>query len=181
MRTSRQCKRMARLAAAGMLAAVLTAGCRAGKFELSSPDAVGGKLAQQSSCKGAGISPTLKWSAPPKGTASLALIVTDPDAPEGTFVHWVLYDLPADARQLAAGQPATGQLTSGTRQGRNDFGGIGYGAACPPGANSHRYIFTLYALNTRLNLPAGVATRGAVETAMKGHTLARSELVALFP
>jgi len=130
-------------------------------------------------CSGAGLSPQLTWSAAPAGTASLALIVTDPDAPGRTFVHWVLYDLPAGTRALPEGLPTQGQLADGSRQGRNDFGNIGYGGPCPPGHAPHHYVFMLYALDAKLNLPVG-ATRAQVEAAMQGHILARGELVGLF-
>lgn len=130
-------------------------------------------------CNGVGLSPQLAWSAPPAGTASFALMVTDPDAPGRTFVHWVLYDLPAATRSLPEALSVQGQLADGARQGRNDFGDIGYGGPCPPGHSPHHYVFTLYALDAKLNLPVG-ATRSQVEAAMQGHILAHGELVALF-
>jgi hypothetical protein len=130
-------------------------------------------------CSGAGISPQLAWSAPPAKTASLALIVTDPDAPRGTWVHWVLYNLPAGTRALPEGLPVLGQLPDGALQGRNDFGNIGYGGPCPPPGSPHHYVFTLYALDAKLNLPAG-ATRAQVEAALPGHILASGRLVGLY-
>ena len=130
-------------------------------------------------CNGAGVSPQLAWSAPPAGTASFALIVTDPDAPGRTFVHWVLYNLPVGTQALPEGLPGLGQLTDGSRQGRNDFGEIGYGGPCPPPGSPHHYVFTLYALDAKLNLPVG-ATRAQVEAAMQRHILAKGELVGLF-
>ncbi len=113
------------------------------------------------------------------GTASFALIVTDPDAPGRTFIHWVLYDLPAGARRLPEGLPSQDKLADGARQGSNDFAKIGYGGPCPPPKSTHRYFFTLYALDAKLNLPAG-ATRAQVEAAMQGHILARGELIGLY-
>jgi Raf kinase inhibitor-like YbhB/YbcL family protein len=130
-------------------------------------------------CSGAGISPQLAWSAPPAKTASLALIVTDPDAPRGTWVHWVLYNLPAGTRALPEGLPALSQLPDGALQGRNDFGEIGYGGPCPPPGAPHHSIFTLYALDAKLNLPVG-EKRAQVEAAMKGHILASGRLVGMF-
>jgi len=131
-------------------------------------------------CSGAGISPQLAWTAPPAKTASLALIVTDPDAPRGTWVHWVLYNLPAaGTRALPEGLPALDQLPDGALQGRNDFGKIGYGGPCPPPGSPHHYVFTLYALDAKLNLPVG-ATRAQVEAAMQGHILASGRLVGMF-
>ena len=139
----------------------------------------GSRIPAKFTCNGAGISPQLAWSAPPAGTASFALIVTDPDAPRRTFVHWVLYDLPAAAQALPEGLPGLGQLSNGARQGRNDFGEIGYGGPCPPPGSPHHYILTLYALDATLNLPVG-ATRAQVEAAMQGHVLAKGELIGLY-
>ncbi|MGB8260229.1 MAG: YbhB/YbcL family Raf kinase inhibitor-like protein [Terracidiphilus sp.] len=171
-----------------LVALGLLGGCRGqgiggwGKpaLTLTSTSIVGGKVARKCTCDGASSSPALAWSAPPLRTVSLALIVTDPDAPDGTFVHWVLYDLPAELRQLPEGMPKAGLLPDSSRQGRNDFGDIGYGGPCPPGRAAHRYIFALYALDSRLNLPGG-ATRSQVEAAMKGHILAQGKLVGLYP
>jgi Raf kinase inhibitor-like YbhB/YbcL family protein len=134
------------------------------------------RIPSKFTCNGAGLSPQLAWSAPPAGTASFALIVTDPDAPGGTFVHWVLYDLPAGTRALTEGLP---QLPEGAHLGRNDFGNLGYGGPCPPHGAVHHYHFTLYALDAKLNLPEG-ATRAQVEAAMRGHILARGQLIGLF-
>jgi Raf kinase inhibitor-like YbhB/YbcL family protein len=139
----------------------------------------GSRIPAKYACNGAGISPQLAWSAPPAGTVNLVLIVTDPDAPSGTFVHWVLYDLPAAAQALPEGLPGIGQLPNGARQGSNDFGDLGYGGPCPPPGSPHHYVFTLYALNAKLNLPVG-ATRAQVETEMRGHILARGELVGIY-
>jgi Raf kinase inhibitor-like YbhB/YbcL family protein len=139
----------------------------------------GNQIPAKFTCNGAGISPQLTWSAPPADTASLALIVTDPDAPGRTFVHWVIYDLPPQTQSLPEEVPTLGQLSDGSRQGHNDFGQIGYGGPCPPGNSPHHYVFTLYALDAKLNLPAG-AILAQVETAMQGHILARGELIALY-
>lgn len=147
---------------------------------LTSSSFQSGKIPAKFTCNGAGTSPQLAWTAPPARTASLALIVTDPDAPGGTFTHWVLYDLPAEKRDLAEGLAKQDQLADGARQGRNDFDDVGYGGPCPPGKAAHHYVFTLYALDMKLNLAAG-ATRKQVETAMQGHILARGELIAVYP
>jgi Raf kinase inhibitor-like YbhB/YbcL family protein len=133
----------------------------------------------QFTCDGSDISPALSWTAPPEGTQSLALIVDDPDAPRGTFVHWVLYDLPASERGLPEGVPPQRRLTSGASQGRNDFGKVGYGGPCPPAGPPHRYYFRLCALDTRLDLKAG-ATRAQLDRAMRGHVLGRTELMARY-
>ena len=139
----------------------------------------GSRIPAKFTCNGAGVSPQLAWSAPPAGTASYALIVTDPDAPRRTFVHWVLYGLPAVAQALPEGVLGLGQLVDGGRQGRNDFGDLGYGGPCPPPGSPHHYIFTLYALDAKLNLPVG-ATRARIEAAMQGHILAIGRLIGLF-
>ncbi len=130
-------------------------------------------------CDGANRSPALQWSAPPAATRSFALILNDRDAPGGSFVHWVVFNLPPETRSLAEAFPTGDPLPDGTRQGRNDFDRTGYGGPCPPGHKPHRYVFMLFALDTRLNLPAG-ATRAQVEEAMKGHVLARGTLTASY-
>lgn len=138
-----------------------------------------GRVPKQNTCDGSDTSPALNWTAPPSGTKSLALTVTDPDAPSGTFTHWVLYNLPAGSTSISAGVPKQGQLPDGSRQGRNDFGKLGYGGPCPPAGKPHRYVFTLYALDRELNLEPG-ATRSQVESAFDGHVIAQSELTARY-
>jgi len=130
-------------------------------------------------CDGLDISPALAWTEPPPGTRGIALIVDDPDAPAGTWVHWVLYDLPGDARMLEEGVAKDRQLTNGARQGRNDFGKIGYNGPCPPKGGPHRYFFKVYALDKKTNLKAG-ASKAELERAMKGHILAQAEVVGRF-
>jgi hypothetical protein len=147
---------------------------------LTSSSFESGRIPARFTCNGAETSPQLAWTAPPAGTASLALIVTDPDAPGGRFTHWVLYDLPAGKRELPEGLAKLGQLEDGARQGRNDFDAVGYGGPCPPGKAAHHYVFTLYALDAKLNLAAG-ATRKQVESALQGHVLARGDLIAVYP
>jgi Raf kinase inhibitor-like YbhB/YbcL family protein len=107
------------------------------------------------------------------------LIVDDPDAPVGTWVHWVLYDLPANTKDLAENVAKQEQLPNGARQGRNDFRKIGYGGPCPPPGKPHRYFFKLYALDKKLDLKAGV-TKADVESAMQGHILAQGQLMGRF-
>jgi Raf kinase inhibitor-like YbhB/YbcL family protein len=128
---------------------------------------------------GADRSPPLRWSEPPTGTKSLALICDDPDAPRGTWVHWVLFNLPATARELEEGVPAKDILDNGAKQGKNDFGKISYGGPAPPRGKPHRYFFKLYALDTPLNLPAG-ATKAQLEKAMQGHMLAEGQLMGTY-
>jgi hypothetical protein len=144
-------------------------------LQLKSPDfSSGGAIPKQFTCDGADISPSLAWSDPPEATQSFALIADDPDAPAGTWVHWVLFDLPANARTLAQNVPKQEQLSDGSRQGRNSFGKIGYGGPCPPPGKPHRYFFKLYALDSKLNLKSG-ATKKDVERAMQGHILSQGE------
>ncbi|MGO9776945.1 MAG: YbhB/YbcL family Raf kinase inhibitor-like protein [Terracidiphilus sp.] len=168
-----------------LFAAVALTGCRGSlargqTMNLTSTSfSEGSWIPAKFTCNGAGVSPQLAWSAPPAGTVSFALIVTDPDAPGRTFVHWVLYGLPATTQALPEGVPAQGQLADGSCQGRNDFGDLGYGGSCPPRGAPHHYVFTLYALDAKLNLPVG-ATRAQVEAAMHGHILARGQLIGLF-
>ena len=135
----------------------------------------GETIPKRFTCDGPDTSPQLSWNEPPAKTQSFALIMDDPDAPVGTWVHWVLFDLPAETRALAEGVPKQEQVANGARQGRNDFGKIGYGGPCPPPGNPHRYFFKLYALDAKLNLKAG-ATKADVERAMKGHVLGQAEL-----
>lgn len=145
----------------------------------SSSFSAGERIPKKFTCDGPDASPKLDWTEPPAKTQSFALIVDDPDAPAGTWVHWVLFDLPADARELAEGVAKQEQLTNGARQGRNDFGKIGYGGPCPPPGNPHRYFFKLYALNAKLGLKGG-ATKADVEDAMKGHILAHAEMIGKY-
>jgi Raf kinase inhibitor-like YbhB/YbcL family protein len=139
----------------------------------------GATIPAKYTCDGADTSPELKWTSVPQATQGFALIVIDPDAPIGEFVHWVLYNIPGATRELPDGLPAQQQLADGALQGRNDFGRIGYGGPCPPGSSPHRYVFRLYALDAKLNLPAG-ATRAQVEKAIAGHILAHGELTARY-
>jgi Raf kinase inhibitor-like YbhB/YbcL family protein len=148
-------------------------------MKLTSVSIHGSQIPDNFTCHGADISPQLAWNTPPTATVSFTLLVTDPDAPGGTFTHWVLYDLPATTRTLSEGMPSLSQMADGARQGRNDFGKIGYGGPCPPGSRPHHYVFTLYALDAKLHLPAG-ASRAQVETAMRGHILAHGEFIALY-
>ena len=131
-------------------------------------------------CNGKDISPELSWNSSPQRTQSFALIVTDKDSPLWfNFVHWVVYDLPSDKRELPEGIAKQGELPDGSRQGQNGFDKIGYAGPCPPGHSPHRYVFGLYALNTRLNLPPGASKKQVVK-AMKGHVLAGGELVGKY-
>ena len=124
-------------------------------------------------CKGKNISPALAWTDPPAGTQSLALIMDDPDAPGGTWVHWVVFNIPGGTHTLPEDLRARGISV-----GKNSWGDMRYGGPCPPGG-THRYFFKLYALDSPLNLSPG-ATKDQVLKAMDGHTLAQGELVGTF-
>ena len=139
----------------------------------------GGDVPVKYTCQGEDVSPALSWSEAPKHTQSFALLVSDPDAPSGDFTHWVLFDVPASARQLPESVPASEQLPDGSRQGVNGFRRTGYGGPCPPAGKPHRYYFRLYALDKKLDLPPG-ATRDAVESAIQGHVLAPAELMGRY-
>jgi len=138
-----------------------------------------GDIPKKYTCDGSDVSPPLHWSKPPAGTKSLALICDDPDAPMGTWVHWVLYRLPAAAQELPEGVPAQERLDDGTLQGKNDFKKIGYGGPCPPRGPKHRYYFKLYALDTVPDLPSG-ATKSQLLKAVEGHILAQGELMGRY-
>ena len=129
-------------------------------------------------CDGEDLSPGLSWTAPPEETESLALICDDPDAPVGTWVHWVIYNIPADTGALPEGVPTEKEVLTGAIQGKNDWGKIGYGGPCPPGG-THRYFFKLYALDGKLALEPG-ATKKELLAAMEGHVLARGQLMGTY-
>jgi Raf kinase inhibitor-like YbhB/YbcL family protein len=130
-------------------------------------------------CDGENLSPPLAWTGAPVETRTFALICEDPDAPRGTWVHWLLWNLPADAVELGPGMPPRPELPSGARQGLNDGGDLGYGGPCPPRGPAHRYFFRLYSLDTSLNLPPGV-NRSDLDAAMAGHILAQGTLMGMY-
>ncbi|MGE0130516.1 MAG: YbhB/YbcL family Raf kinase inhibitor-like protein [Blastocatellales bacterium] len=147
---------------------------------LSSAFSEGESIPVQYTCDGDNFSPPLRWGGIPKDSQSLALVCEDPDAPSGTFVHWVLFNLPPIVSNLPEALPAGEELEeTNARQGRNDFGEIGYGGPCPPPGNPHRYFFRFYALDTELRLRAG-ATRGDLDNAMRGHILAEGHLMGTY-
>jgi Raf kinase inhibitor-like YbhB/YbcL family protein len=153
-------------------------GGRSGCHRVLLRSGVNGDIPARFTCSGEDLSPALAWTDPPAGTRSFALITDDPDAPSGTFTHWVVYDLPPSARQLPEGVPRTADPEGG-RQGRNDFDKIGYSGPCPPPGNPHRYSFRLYALDRKMGLRAG-ASKSDLERALKGHVLAQSEWIGRF-
>lgn len=130
-------------------------------------------------CTSANSSPHLSWHEAPEGTVTYALICDDPDAPKGTWVHWVIYNIPASVHELAKGFTRDAELRDGTRQGKNDFKRLGYDGPCPPAGKPHRYYFKLYALSKKLDVLAG-ATKETLEKAMQGAILAQAELMGTF-
>jgi hypothetical protein len=138
-----------------------------------------GVIPSRFSCEGDDISPPLSWKGVPPEARTLVLICEDPDAPLGTFVHWVLYDLPAQTPGLPEGVPADAVVIGGARQGKNSFGGIGFGGPCPPTGPYHRYYFTLYALDRPLGLESG-AKKAEVEQAMEGRVLAKAQVMGRY-
>jgi Raf kinase inhibitor-like YbhB/YbcL family protein len=129
-------------------------------------------------CDGENVSPPLKWETVPEGTKSIALISDDPDAPMGTWVHWVLFNVPGETKELAENVPPDKTLTNGASQGTNDFRKIGYGGPCPPGG-THRYFFRIYALDAQIDLPAG-ATKPELLKAIQGHILGQGQLMGKY-
>jgi len=137
------------------------------------------RIAKEYTCEGSDISVPLSWEGAPAGTKSFALIADDPDAPRGTWVHWVFYDIPADVRELSSGIAPEESLQNGAKQGKNDFGKTGYGGPCPPGGSAHHYHFRLYALDQMTGLKSR-ATKQQVLGAMKGHVLAETQLIGTY-
>jgi Raf kinase inhibitor-like YbhB/YbcL family protein len=149
-------------------------------FTLKSPAfAAGADIPRQFTCTATDVSPALEWSNAPAKAVSLALIMDDPDAPVGTWVHWVLWNLPPSVHSLPEGVAKREQLDDGSRQGRNDFSKIGYGGPCPPPGKLHRYFFRLYALDVKLTLAPG-ASRQELDAALKGHILGQAEYMGTF-
>jgi Raf kinase inhibitor-like YbhB/YbcL family protein len=144
-------------------------------FQLtSSAFGYGERIPSQYTCKGRNISPPLEWNDPPHGTESFVLIMDDPDAPRGTWVHWVLLNLSATMRDLSE----RARLPADSQEGWNSWGRPGYGGPCPP-SGTHHYFFKLYALDTRLKLPP-YPTKAQLLQAMEGHILAQTELMGTY-
>lgn len=138
----------------------------------------GSMIPDKYTCDGADISPPLRWGHPPRGTVSFAMICDDPDAPVGTWVHWVYYDIPAAAGGLPENVPPQKAPANGGKQGVNDFRKIGYGGPCPPG-NTHRYFFRLYALDAVLNLNPGL-TKQQLLREIGNHILGKAQLMGKY-
>ena len=142
------------------------------QLTVSSPD-LSGQFAKQNTCDGASTRPAVLWSGAPAGTAGFAIEMTDPNAPGGSFTHWLVYNLPASATALSGG-------VAGAAEGKNDFGRIGYGGPCPPlGDPPHQYTIAVYALDAALNLPPGI-DRTKLENAMQPHVVATGTLEATY-
>ena len=149
-------------------------------IEVTSPVFTGGaSIPVKHRCVGEDTSPPLRWSGVPQGTKSIALISDDPDAPGGTWVHWVYYAIPADVTELSEGMPTSEALPDGSRQGSNDFRRTGYGGPCPPPGSPHRYYFKVYALDAEVDLGPR-ASKSALLRAMDGHILAEGQLMGTY-
>lgn len=138
----------------------------------------GDMIPSKYTCDGLNVSPPLEWKDIPAGTKSFALIGDDPDAPMGTWVHWVAFNIPANMTGLDENLRPEKEFKNGMRQGSNDWPRIGYGGPCPP-SGTHRYYFKLYALDTMLDMKPG-ATKSQVLKAIKGHVLAEAQLMGKY-
>jgi Raf kinase inhibitor-like YbhB/YbcL family protein len=138
----------------------------------------GTEIPQEYTCDSEDVSPPLEWNSIPEGTETFALICDDPDAPMGTWVHWVVFNIPGDIMLLPERVPPERELDNGAIQGMNDFKKIGYGGPCPP-SGTHRYFFKIYALDTHLDLPSG-ATKDHLMLAMEGHVLDESHVMGTY-
>lgn len=153
-------------------------------LELQSPAfKANGTIPARYSCDGEDVSPELAWSSPPKGTQSFVLIMEDPDAPAGTWTHWVLYDLPGHSKGLEEDQAKKAVLPNGAKQGLawgvTEFERVGYSGPCPPPGKPHRYFFRLFALDASLGLTTK-ATKLRVSKSIVGHVLAEGELMGRY-
>jgi len=137
-----------------------------------------GMIPRKYTCDGDDISPPLSWHSVPEETKSIAVICDDPDAPMGTWVHWVVYDIPPETRELKENVTPEREMDIGGIQGMNDFKKVGYGGPCPPGG-THRYFFKIFALDSCLELGPG-ATKDQLLIAMEGHILAKGELIGKY-
>lgn len=179
-----------RVMSAAVVSAVLVAagGCRKAatldvvpvSLRVMSTDIADGQtIPKQFTCDGGSVSPELWWDKVPPDARSFAVIVRDPDAPGGTFVHWVIYDLPPEVLGVKQGIAAKAELPDGSMQGVNSGKGIGYYGPCPPAGKAHRYVFSVYAVDEMLSVPPG-ADEEQVMKAMRGHVLAEGKLTARY-
>ncbi|HVS37554.1 MAG TPA: YbhB/YbcL family Raf kinase inhibitor-like protein [Gemmataceae bacterium] len=182
---------MSRTPLLGFLALPFLAGCNRNDADSAALDvgaaikltssafADGQPIPKQFARSGDNQSPPLAWTDAPKDAKSFALICDDPDAPMGTFTHWLIWNLPGDAHDLPAAQPTTPTQPNGARQGQNGFPGVGYAGPDPP-SGTHHYRFKIYALDIMLDLPAGSTTKQDLEKAMKGHVLGHGLLTGAY-
>ncbi len=164
-----------------LILGVFVMNMHAAEFKLNSLDFENGKkIPKEFTCQGANKIPKLVWENPPAGVKSYALICDDPDAPKGTWVHWVIYNIPAEKRSLDYVKDRADKLADGTLQGKNSWPKIGYDGPCPPkGHGVHHYHFKLYALDNMLNLKPK-ATKEELISAMSGHILAHAEVIGIY-
>ena len=139
----------------------------------------GAEIPRKYTCDGEDVSPPLRWQDAPVGTKAFSIIADDPDAPGGTWVHWVIYDLPAETKELREGVAKTEKITGGGNQGINDFRKVGYGGPCPPPGSAHRYFFKLYALDAATNLNTR-STKQQLLDVLKPHLLGEADLVGRY-
>lgn len=150
------------------------------KLSVSSPEfAQGDRIPVKYTCDGEDVSPPIYWNKGPAATQSYALIADDPDAPRGTFTHWVMYNIPSGVTRLEEYVTAVDRLDDGTMQGKNSYDKLGYGGPCPPPGKPHRYRFNVYALDSRIDLGPG-ASKDDLLKAMNGHVLAQGELMGTY-
>ncbi|MCM8819902.1 MAG: YbhB/YbcL family Raf kinase inhibitor-like protein [Candidatus Omnitrophica bacterium] len=150
-------------------------------FELkSSAFSYNQQIPSKYTCDGEDVSVPLSWSNPPKNTESFAIICEDPDAPLGSWIHWVIFNIPKGVEKLDEAIPTTRKLENGIYQGKNDFGKFGYGGPCPPAGKYHRYIFRIYALDKVISNCDSILTKDELIKEIKGHILAEAEIVGLY-
>lgn len=149
-------------------------------FRMSSPSIQpGASIAADFTCSGGDSSPAIEWTGAPASTRSFAMIVDDPDAPSGIFIHWVVFNVPSGTTALKAAIARDSTIPGGGSQGVNGFGNIGYNGPCPPPGKVHHYHFRVFALDSKLDVAAG-ANAGAVQSAMNGHVVASAEFTGTF-
>ena len=149
------------------------------KIKITSPAfEEGGLIPTKYTCDGSNISPPLKWDFVPPGTESIVIICEDPDAPSGTWIHWILFNLPAECRELAENIPDDETLHDGTRQGINDFGSIGYSGPCPPWG-THRYLFKIFALNESIDI-VHLVDKKILTLTIEGRIIAEGCLTGIY-
>jgi Raf kinase inhibitor-like YbhB/YbcL family protein len=162
------------------IVALATDATQSGTMQISCENfSEGSAIPAKFTCDGQNSSPALKWSGAPAATKSFALIADDPDAPMGTWVHWVLYDIPGSADGVVENASKSASLPAASKEGVNDFKQPGYGGPCPPAGKPHRYVFKLYALDTVLELKPG-ATKKQLEQEMTKHILAEAKLTGTY-